>query len=93
MSPGATGDAKGSGAISIKAILLTGLLAGGILYGAFVWACMTQIVLPLSRVRPVQHTLERDPFAIAIVMVCIGLPVAWQAGKYYRRTLAPAESI
>ena len=60
-------------------------IVSGVLYGLFVWTAMTKIVVPLSNVRPVQHTLLRDLLAIAILMACVGIPVAWSAKRHYAR--------
>lgn len=59
---------------------ISGLLYGGIV----VWCLMNLVVVPLSQV-------HRGPFVLisvlknmAILSVCIGLPVAWLADRYYK---------
>lgn len=61
------------------------LFASGVVYGAFVWLAMTKIVVPMSNVRPLQHTLGEDLIAIAILMVCTGIPIAWRASRGWPR--------
>lgn len=55
----------------------------GVLYGVFVWAVMNLLVVPMSNA-------PQNPFAwdsalknMAILMVCIGLPIAWLADKFF----------
>jgi hypothetical protein len=66
-------------------LLRRSTIASGVVYGAVVWACMANIIVPLSIVRPVQQTFMKVLLAIAILIVCIGLPVAWRAGRHYAR--------
>ncbi len=57
----------------------------GPLYGILVWFVMNRIVVPLSRVPPSRGF---DPvqaaIACAILMVCIGTPIALGAARHYR---------
>ena len=61
----------------------------GILYGVFVWAAMRFIILPyISRLNPKpiigQEAIKNAAIAAAILVVCIGIPVAFLARKYIR---------
>jgi len=53
----------------------------GIVYGAFMWAVMRFLVLPLSNVQLLPLTLSGSLIAIAILIVCIGLPLSFMANS------------
>lgn len=48
----------------------------GIAYGALVWLLMNKVVVPLSRVPAFDAPLLQKAKAMAILMVCIGIPIA-----------------
>lgn len=52
-------------------------------YGLFVWLMMTFVLLPLSQVA--QRPFAWGPAIIGaiIIMLCIGLPIAWGARQHY----------
>ena len=61
----------------------------GIIYGLFVWATMRFIILPyLSRLNPKpivgQEAIKNAAIAAAIIVICVGIPVALLARKYVR---------
>lgn len=61
----------------------------GIIYGLFVWATMRFIILPyLSRLNPKpiigQEAIKNAAIAAAIIVICVGIPVALLARKYFR---------
>jgi len=56
-----------------------------ILYGIFVWAVMTLIVLPLTKLAPVPFDAQKAAIAALILILCIGLPVVICTKKYYRK--------
>lgn len=61
----------------------------GILYGVFVWGAMRFIILPnLSRLNPKpivgKEAITNAVIAAAIIVVCVGIPVALLARKYVR---------
>jgi hypothetical protein len=61
--------------------ILKNKLVTGILYGFFIWSIMQFIVLPLSNA-PVSPLHFRGAIiAILILIVCIGIPLAYMAGK------------
>lgn len=56
----------------------------GILYGIFIWLAMNLLVLPVSRTPEITfHWLDALKGA-GILIIAIGLPLAFIAGKYYR---------
>ena len=52
-----------------------------VVYGCIVWAVMNLIVLPMSQVPQRPFNWEMALKNIAILVVCIGLPVAWLGDK------------
>lgn len=62
-------------------------LLTAVLYGTFVSAVMTFVVLPLSNVRHRPFSLRAFVVATVILMVSIGLPLAIVAGRYYAARL------
>jgi len=54
----------------------------GLLYGVFVWAAMNLVVLPIVFSRA-PYVAWSSITAAAILMVMIGLPVAYFTNKYY----------
>ena len=54
-------------------------------YGAFVWALMNLVVLPLSHTpAPRAFTASSVLINAAILIVCVGLPVALLADRFYQ---------
>ena len=58
-------------------------LLTAVLYGTFVSAVMTFVVLPLSNVRHRPFNLRAFVVATVILMFAIGLPLAIVAGRHY----------
>lgn len=59
-------------------------LLAGVFYGVFVWLVMTRLVIPLSLLTQPQFDIKKALIAVAILIVCIGIPVSLLANKYYR---------
>lgn len=55
----------------------------GILYGVFVWAVMNLLVVPLSNAPQRPFAWDSALENMAILVMCIGLPIAWLADKFY----------
>lgn len=68
-------------------VLLRHLFATGVLYGLVVWAGMNLIVLPASRVRHGPFNLHGALVAATILVICIGLPLAFIVGRHVRREM------
>ena len=58
-------------------------VVSGLLYGIFVWIVMNLGVVPLSQIGKFPSTVESVVTNILILMVMIGLPIAWGAKRYY----------
>jgi hypothetical protein len=67
--------------VKIFPAMLKVRLLTAVVYGIFMWAITQLVMVPLSKipVRPV--TLSGALTAIAILIVCISIPLAWIAGK------------
>jgi len=65
-------------------ILLKNWVVSGIAFGLVVWLSMNLVILPLSRVPSTPITLSGALIGISVLMVCIGLPIAFLASRYYQ---------
>ena len=61
--------------------ILKNKLLTGVLYGFFIWSVMQFIVLPLSNAPRSHLHFTGAVIAILILIVCIGIPLAYLAGK------------
>ena len=52
-------------------------------YGGIVWLVMNLIVLPFSNTPKAQLKPGPSLLGAVVLMVCIGLPVAWMAHRHY----------
>ncbi|MGK6352788.1 hypothetical protein [Parapedobacter sp. DT-150] len=69
---------------SLPLIRRMGILAG-VIYGVFVWAVMQFLVIPLSNISSVAPLNFPDAaLSIAILIVCIGIPLYILAREAYR---------
>ncbi len=68
-------------------LLIKYWVVSGILYGLFVWMAMNLVVLPLSRVPALPLTFSGVLIGVSVLMVCIGLPIAFLAQRFYRSQL------
>lgn len=55
----------------------------GLVYGMVVWVIMNRLVVPLSAAHTGPFVLKKAAIAMAILMVCIGLPLSLAANKHY----------
>lgn len=65
--------------------LSVNVLLTAVLYGVFVWAMMNLVVLPLANTPPIKFVAVRAVVAALILVVAIGMPLAFIAARYYRR--------
>ena len=61
------------------------IIAAGVLYAIFAWAITTRVIIPLSKIHPAPFDLSKVSIAVAILIVCIGLPIALLTANYYSR--------
>jgi hypothetical protein len=61
--------------------ILKNKLLTGVLYGFFIWSVMQFIVLPLSRAPKSSLHFTGAIIAILILIFCIGIPLAYLAGR------------
>jgi hypothetical protein len=54
-----------------------------IVYGGFVWSVMTFVILPMSNIPQRPFNPLQASIGAGILMVCIGLPIAWLARRFY----------
>jgi hypothetical protein len=57
-------------------------LVMGVLYGILVWLAMNRVVVPLSNTPQGPFNWASAIQAMLILVVCIGIPIAWIVGKY-----------
>lgn len=56
----------------------------GVLYGGlFVWVVMNRLVLPLTLSPQAEFSWPNALRGMAILAVCVGLPIAWLAERFY----------
>jgi uncharacterized membrane protein YagU involved in acid resistance len=55
----------------------------GIVYGAIVWVIMNRVVLPLSNTPKLPFNPTQAAIGMAILMVCIGLPISLIVSRHY----------
>lgn len=65
-------------------------LATGLIYGTIVWTCMNLIVLPLSNTPPRTLTVDGIIAGMLIIMIFVGLPIAYFANKFFSKKNSPA---
>lgn len=66
-----------------KSTIITGLF-----YGAFAWAVMNLLVVPISNIKPLPvFDISRAFTAMLILMFCIGLPISILISRYYYKKL------
>jgi hypothetical protein len=58
-------------------------LLSGVAYGIFVWLVMNLVVLPLSEAPALVHSWKKVTLGVSILILCIGIPVAYLSRKYY----------
>jgi hypothetical protein len=57
----------------------------GPLYGIFVWAMMTRVLVPLTYIgAPKSFDVTQSVIAAAIIVVCIGMPIALGARRLWQ---------
>lgn len=60
-------------------------LMNGIVYGLFTWTVMNLLVLPMTKLTLPPFNLNKAMLGAAILVVCIGLPIAYSAHRFYKK--------
>jgi hypothetical protein len=61
------------------------IFVNALIYGILVWSVMNLVVVPMSQIPPRPFNWENALKNMAILCVCIGLPMAWLADKFYKQ--------
>jgi hypothetical protein len=64
---------------------ITGKILTGILYGVFTWVITTQVIVRLSNTAKFPFNIINAVMAASILIVCIGIPLAYIAGSAYKK--------
>jgi hypothetical protein len=59
-------------------------IATGVLYGILVWCIMNLVVIPSSNIPQRPFNLVNATVNMAILIVCIGIPLSFMANNYYK---------
>lgn len=62
-------------------VLRRAWIGAGIAYGLIAWAVMNGVVVPLSRTPELPFSWSNALIAMAILIACIGLPIAYRAKR------------
>jgi hypothetical protein len=57
----------------------------GLFYGIFIWLIMNLIVVPLSNTQKIGFSIKPTVIGIFILVVAIGIPLSFIAGRFYSR--------
>lgn len=60
------------------------ILLSAVLVGIVAWVVTTRMVIPMSQITPPPFNLVKALTAVSILIVCIGLPIAYFADKFYK---------
>jgi uncharacterized membrane protein YagU involved in acid resistance len=60
------------------------IFLNAVLIGIIAWFVTTIIIIPLSKIPPNPIKVSQALIAILILIICIGLPVAYAAKRYFR---------
>lgn len=59
------------------------VLLNSILIGLIAWTVTTQLIIPASKIQPRPFDIKKASIAAGILVVCIGLPVAISAKRFF----------
>ena len=66
-------------------LLHLNILLSSLFIALIAWAVTTQLIVPLSKIKPPPFNLTKVLTAIGILYVCIGLPVSIFAKRFYSK--------
>lgn len=61
------------------------ILFNSVLIALIAWVITTQIIVPLSKIKQGGFDISKAFTEVIILIICIGLPIAWFAKKYYEQ--------
>ncbi len=64
-------------------MLVQNVAVSGVVYAIVVWCMMNFVVLPLSNIAKQPFNPLQSFIGVCILMLCIGLPIAYFARKYF----------
>lgn len=64
-------------------LLQVHILLSSLLIAVVAWATTTQLIIPLSKIMPAPFNLTKALTAMAILYVCVGLPVSYFTKRYF----------
>ncbi len=67
--------------------LIKSPVVAGLIYGIIVWVIMNLVVVPLTRINQAPFKLPGVIREMAILMVCIGLPIAIIIDRYHAKKM------
>lgn len=68
------------------ALLRKNAILVGAAYGLLVWAMMTQVFVPLTRIKPAAFSFANAAIQAGILVVCIGVPISLLARRHYAKS-------
>ncbi|WP_205508952.1 hypothetical protein [Longitalea arenae] len=72
--------------------LAKNITVAAIVYGMFIFVVMNLLVLPLTKIPPIAFKWDKAAMATGILIVAIGLPVAYFARQFYRQQEAAMQA-
>ena len=66
-------------------ILKRSWLINAVLVGAVAWCVTNLIVVPMSNTPKFPFDITKAPISLSILIVCIGLPIAYGADVYFKK--------
>jgi hypothetical protein len=57
----------------------------GILYGIFIWVMMTQVIVPMTKIKTGAFDISQATIAVLILIAAIGLPLSFIAHRFYSK--------
>ena len=66
-------------------LLRNNVILNAFLIGVVAWIVTTHIVIPMSQIPPPSFTLSKALTSILILVICIGIPIAYRAKQFYKR--------
>ncbi|MGH2666586.1 hypothetical protein [Flavobacterium sp.] len=61
------------------------LTVNAVLIALAAWFITTRIVIPMSHITPTPFSFSKALAAVSILIVCIGIPIAYQSKRFYQQ--------